>query len=305
MAHQARKRFGQNFLIDNYVVEEIVRAINPQENELMVEIGPGQLALTKPLLSHLKQLTVIEIDRDLVQRLKQSYPSERLRVIEGDALEIDFAEVFELHSSKQKLRVVGNLPYNISTPILFHLMDFADLMVDHHFMLQKEVVMRMVAEPGTKDYGRLSVMLQQRYHMQALFEVGPDAFEPPPRVNSAIVRMIPLGDDRLKPQNYQLFSAVVAQAFNQRRKMIRRSLQQWEFDFAALGIDETARAEDLSLAQFIALADMAHTSHSSRILVWSESKKPQFIWLTNCGFLARALNLISVRYRGRPCLFFR
>lgn len=259
MAHQARKRFGQNFLIDNYVVEEIVRAINPQENELMVEIGPGQLALTKPLLSHLKQLTVIEIDRDLVQRLKQSYPSERLRVIEGDALEIDFAEVFELHSSKQKLRVVGNLPYNISTPILFHLMDFADLMVDHHFMLQKEVVMRMVAEPGTKDYGRLSVMLQQRYHMQALFEVGPDAFDPPPRVDSAIVRMIPLGDDRLEPQNYQLFSAVVAQAFNQRRKMIRRSLQQWEFDFSALGIDETARAEDLSLAQFIALADMAHT----------------------------------------------
>lgn len=262
MAHQARKRFGQNFLIDNYVIGEIVRAINPQENDLMVEIGPGQLALTKPLLEHLNQLTVIEIDRDLVQRLEQSYPPKRLRVVEGDALKVDFAEVFGLGGSKeQKLRVVGNLPYNISTPILFHLMDYADQIIDHHFMLQKEVVMRMVAEPSTKDYGRLSVMLQQRYSMQALFEVGPDAFDPPPRVDSAIVRMIPLGADRLKPQNYPLFSNVVAQAFSQRRKMIRRSLNQWSFDFAALGIEETARAEDLSLAQFIALADMAYAKN--------------------------------------------
>ncbi|CAM5183673.1 16S rRNA (adenine(1518)-N(6)/adenine(1519)-N(6))-dimethyltransferaseRsmA [Oligella ureolytica] len=261
MAHQARKRFGQNFLIDNYVIGEIVRAINPQENDLMVEIGPGQLALTKPLLEHLKQLTVIEIDRDLVQRLEQTYSAERLRVVEGDALKVNFSEIFGLNNTERKLRVVGNLPYNISTPILFHLMDYADQIVDHHFMLQKEVVMRMVAEPGTKDYGRLSVMLQQRYSMQALFEVGPDAFDPPPRVDSAIVRMIPLGDDRLKPQSYPLFSSVVAQAFSQRRKMIRRSLNQWEFDFSALGIEETARAEDLSLAQFIALADMANSKN--------------------------------------------
>lgn len=264
MAHQARKRFGQNFLIDNYIIGEIVRVINPQENDLMVEIGPGQLALTKPLLEHLEQLTVIEIDRDLVQRLGQSYSPERLRVVEADALKVDLSEIFSLDSTKPSLRVVGNLPYNISTPILFHLMDYADHIIDHHFMLQKEVVMRMVAEPGTKDYGRLSVMLQQRYSMQALFEVGPDAFEPPPRVDSAIVRMIPLGNDRLKPQSYELFSSVVAQAFSQRRKMIRRSLNQWSFDFAALGIEETARAEDLSLVQFIALADEAYVQSQSQ-----------------------------------------
>ena len=195
MSHQAVKRFGHNFLIDIFVIGEIVRAINPQENDLMVEIGPGQLALTKPLLEHLKQLTVIEIDRDLVQRLEQTYSAERLRVVEGDALKVNFSEIFGLNNTERKLRVVGNLPYNISTPILFHLMDYADQIVDHHFMLQKEVVMRMVAEPGTKDYGRLSVMLQQRYSMQALFEVGPDAFDPPPRVDSAIVRMITLGAD--------------------------------------------------------------------------------------------------------------
>lgn len=258
MAHQARKRFGQNFLVDEYVISEIVRAIAPQAHDLMVEIGPGQLALTKPLLERLEQLTVIEIDRDLVKRLAHEYPAERLRVIEADVLKVDFSEAFALQqATTPKLRIVGNLPYNISTPILFHLMDYAEHVIDHHFMLQKEVVQRMVAEPGTKDYGRLSVMLQQRYAMEALFEVGPEAFDPAPKVDSAIVRMVPLGQERLQPQDYSLFADIVAQAFSQRRKMIRRSLQAWSFDFAALGIEETARAEDLSLAQFIALADAA------------------------------------------------
>lgn len=261
MAHQARKRFGQNFLVDEYVISEIVRAIRPQTNDLMVEIGPGQLALTNPLLEHLNQLTVIEIDRDLAQRLNKLHSQDHLRVVQADVLKVDFSELFELkqsNDSKPKLRIVGNLPYNISTPILFHLMDFADRILDQHFMLQKEVVRRMVASPGSKDYGRLSVMLQQRYYMEALFDVGPEAFEPPPQVDSSIVRMIPLGEDRLKPQNQKLFAEIVAQAFTQRRKMIRRSLSRWNFDFAALGIEETSRAEDLSLAQFIALSDVAN-----------------------------------------------
>lgn len=257
MAHQARKRFGQHFLVDEYIITEIVNAIHPHEDDLMVEIGPGQLAMTEPLLQRLKQLTVIEIDRDLVQRLAKLYPTERLRVIESDVLRVDLKAFFApiISETGKKLRVVGNLPYNISTPILFHLMDYVDLIQDQHFMLQKEVVLRMIAAPGSRDYGRLSVMLQQRYAMEGLFEVGPEAFDPPPRVDSAIVRMTPLGENRLKPKNYQIFSEIVAQAFGQRRKMIRRSLSQWDLDFAALGIEETARAESLSLAQFIDLAD--------------------------------------------------
>lgn len=257
MAHQARKRFGQHFLVDEYIINAIVNAIAPREDDLMVEIGPGQLAMTEPLLVRLKQLTVIEIDRDLVQRLARHYPAERLRVIESDVLKVDLKALFaeRISASTRKLRVVGNLPYNISTPILFHLMEYVDLIEDQHFMLQKEVVQRMIAEPGSKDYGRLSVMLQQRYAMEGLFDVGPEAFDPPPRVDSAIVRMIPLAEDRLQPKNYQLFAEIVAQAFGQRRKMIRRSLAQWRLDFAALGIEATARAEDLSLQQFIALAD--------------------------------------------------
>ena len=257
MAHQARKRFGQHFLVDEYIINAIVNAIAPREDDLMVEIGPGQLAMTEPLLARLKQLTVIEIDRDLVQRLARHYPAERLRVIESDVLKVDLKALFaeRISASARKLRVVGNLPYNISTPILFHLMEYVDLIEDQHFMLQKEVVQRMIAEPGTKDYGRLSVMLQQRYAMEGLFDVGPEAFDPPPRVDSAIVRMIPLAEDRLQPKNYQLFAEIVAQAFGQRRKMIRRSLAQWRLDFAASGIEATARAEDLSLQQFIALAD--------------------------------------------------
>lgn len=257
MAHQARKRFGQHFLVDEYIINAIVNAIAPREDDLMVEIGPGQLAMTEPLLARLKQLTVIEIDRDLVQRLARRYPAERLRVIESDVLKVDLKALFaeRISASARKLRVVGNLPYNISTPILFHLMEYVDLIEDQHFMLQKEVVQRMIAEPGSKDYGRLSVMLQQRYAMEGLFDVGPEAFDPPPRVDSAIVRMIPLAEDRLQPKNYQLFAEIVAQAFGQRRKMIRRSLAQWRLDFAALGIEATARAEDLSLQQFIALAD--------------------------------------------------
>ena len=249
--HQARKRFGQHFLVDESIIESIVRAIAPARDDLMVEIGPGLSALTRPLLQRIGRLNVVEIDRDLAARLRRQYPDEQLRVIEADALTVDFAEI------GANLRVVGNLPYNISSPLLFHLMGCADGVRDQHFMLQREVIDRMVAAPGTADYGRLSVMLQARYRMTALFDVPPDAFDPPPRVVSAIVRMVPLPESRPMPRDYAMFEKVVAKAFEQRRKMLRRSLSDWtkDLDWQALGIEPTARAEDLSVAQYMALAD--------------------------------------------------
>ena len=254
--HQARKRFGQNFLVDEGVVESIVRAINPAASQNMVEIGPGLSALTQPLLQILSRLTVIEIDRDLAERLRRKYPPERLAVVEGDVLKVDFSELGE------GLRVVGNLPYNISSPLLFHLVQFADRVVDQHFMLQREVIDRMVAKPSSSDYSRLSVMLQSRYRMVKLFDVPPEAFDPPPRVVSAVVRMVPLPDDRQKPVSFSAFEQVVAKSFAQRRKMLRRGLADWAgaIDWAGLGIPETARAEELTVAQFIALADSLHAA---------------------------------------------
>nr|MBF0684200.1 16S rRNA (adenine(1518)-N(6)/adenine(1519)-N(6))-dimethyltransferase RsmA [Pseudomonas sp.] len=249
--HQARKRFGQHFLVDEAIIESIVRAIAPARDDVMVEIGPGLQALTRPLLSSLDKLHVIELDRDLAARLRQEWPDSKLDITEADALNVDFA------CFGPGLRVVGNLPYNISTPILFHLMDFADAIKDQHFMLQREVIDRMVAKPGDSDYGRLSVMLQSRYTMIKLFDVPPEAFDPPPRVVSAIVRMRPLPDTRLRPRSETVFSQTVSRAFAQRRKMLRRGLGDlaahvpWE----SLGIAHTARAEELSVAQFIGLAD--------------------------------------------------
>jgi len=250
-SHQARKRFGQHFLVDDSVIDAIVRAIAPARADSMVEIGPGLSALTRPLLQRIDRLTVVEIDRDLAQRLRHQYPDERLRVIEADALTVDFAGL------GQNLRVVGNLPYNISSPLLFHLMAAADSVRDQHFMLQREVIDRMVAAPGESDYGRLSVMLQSRYRMIKLFDVPPKAFDPPPRVISAVVRMTPLSSARLRPQNDAAFGQVVARAFAQRRKMLRRALGDWaaSVPWDELNIAPTARAEDIDANRFILLSD--------------------------------------------------
>lgn len=250
-AHQARKRFGQNFLVDQAVVESIIRAIAPQPHDRVIEIGPGLSALTTPLLEKLAHLSVVEIDRDLAQRLHEKFPAERLTVVQGDALQIDFSQFGE------QLRIVGNLPYNISSPLLFVLVGYADRVLDQHFMLQKEVVDRMVAKAGESDYSRLSVMLQYRYRIQKLFDVAPDAFDPPPRVTSSIVRMIPLGPERLRAQSDALFAQVVQRAFSQRRKMLRGVLGEWTslIPWEALAIEPTWRAEQVSVNGFIGMTD--------------------------------------------------
>jgi len=249
--HQARKRFGQHFLTDESVVEAIVRAVGPARGDRVVEIGPGLSALTRPLLERLDHLTAVEIDRDLAARLRRQYPADRFTVVEADALTVDFADF------GAGLRVVGNLPYNISSPLLFHLMGAAEQVRDQHFMLQREVIDRMVAEPGGGDYGRLSVMLQCRYRIEKLFDVPPEAFDPPPRVVSAVVRMVPLGSERLQPRSAAAFEQVVARAFSQRRKMLRRVLGDWaaHVPWEALGIAPTARAEEVPVAGFVGLAD--------------------------------------------------
>ena len=259
--HQARKRFGQNFLVDQAIIDSIVAAIAPARGDRIVEIGPGLSALTVPLLAALDHLTVIEIDRDLAARLRNRYSADRLTVVEADVLTVDFSTL--AHDSG--LRVVGNLPYNISSPLLFHLAQYADRVVDQHFMLQREVIDRMVAEPGSSDYSRLSVMLQSRYAMEKLFDVPPESFDPPPRVVSAVVRMVPLPQDRPRPLDQALFEQVVIKAFGQRRKMLRRSLSDWsgQIDWQGLDIPETARAEDVSVTQYMALADALFSQRTS------------------------------------------
>lgn len=249
--HQARKRFGQNFLVDQSVIDSIIRAIAPQRSDRMIEIGPGLSALTAPLLDRLDHLTAIEIDRDLAARLTQKYPADRLTVVNEDVLQIDFSQF------GSGLRIVGNLPYNISSPLLFALTDHAEQVIDQHFMLQREVVDRMVADPGSGDYSRLSVMLQSRWRMHKLFDVSPDAFDPPPRVTSSIVRMIPLGADRLRAVNEDLFSRLVQKAFSQRRKMLRGVLGEWTslIPWSDLGVEPTWRAEQVSVAGFIGMSD--------------------------------------------------
>ena len=249
--HRARKRFGQNFLSDANVIRQIVDAIRAQPGERMVEIGPGLGAMTAPLVERLGHMHVIEIDRDLIARLKQRYAPEQLTIHEGDALAFDFAAL------GPDLRVVGNLPYNISTPLLFHLAGFAEGVRDMHFMLQKEVVERMVAEPDTPDYGRLSVMLQVRFAMASIFDVPPGAFRPEPRVTSSIVRMVPLPADRPAPDDEALFARVVAAAFGQRRKTLRNTLREFltDPDFQALSIDPGLRGERLTVADYIAIAN--------------------------------------------------
>jgi len=253
MKHIPRKRFGQNFLTDDGVLHDIIRAIDPRPGDAMVEIGPGLAAMTRLLLQELDHLHVVELDRDLVARLKKSFDPARLTVHEGDALQFDFASIPV--PAGRKLRVVGNLPYNISSPLLFHLARLAPHVQDQHFMLQKEVVERMVAEPGGKAYGRLSVMLQWRYHMELLFVVPPTAFDPPPQVDSAIVRMIPL--ERPLACDERKLEQVVAKAFSQRRKVIRNCLAGMftEAGLIEAGLDPQARPEAVPLEQYVALAN--------------------------------------------------
>ena len=250
-AHQARKRFGQNFLVDLAVVDAIVRAIGPKSDDVMIEIGPGLSALTAPLLDQLDKLTAIEIDRDLAARLRQRFSADRLTVVEADALQVDFTQF------GSGLRIVGNLPYNISSPLLFALVECADQVRDQHFMLQREVVDRMVAEPGSSEYSRLSVMLQYRYQIHKLFDVSPEAFDPPPRVTSAIVRMIPRGNERVRALDEKLFAAVVQRAFSQRRKMLRGVMGEWTalIPWETLGVLPTWRAEQVSVSGFVGMTD--------------------------------------------------
>ncbi len=255
MKHIARKRFGQHFLADRSMIEAIVAAIAPKPGQRMVEIGPGLAALTQPLVERLGQLTVIELDRDLAARLR-AHP--QLCVIEADVLKVDFAELAHSLTSSSlgapKLRVVGNLPYNISTPILFHLLDFVDVIEDQHFMLQKEVIDRMVARPATAAYGRLSVMLQWRYAMENVLFVPPASFEPPPRVDSAVVRMVPR--DHPAGVDVQLLSELVQVAFSQRRKLLRHTLGKWLQENAYAGaFDVQRRAEEVPVAEYLALAE--------------------------------------------------
>ncbi|MGZ5818769.1 MAG: 16S rRNA (adenine(1518)-N(6)/adenine(1519)-N(6))-dimethyltransferase RsmA [Burkholderiaceae bacterium] len=253
MKHIARKRFGQNFLTDQVVLHNIIRAIDPQADDVMVEIGPGLAAMTNLLLQSLKQLHVVELDRDLVARLQKSFDPKRLIVHSADALQFDFAGIPV--TDGKKLRVVGNLPYNISSPLLFHLAQMAPHVQDQHFMLQKEVVERMVADPGSKTYGRLSVMLQWRYHMELMFIVPPTAFDPPPRVESAIVRMIPIAQPLVCEQ--AKLEQVVLKAFTQRRKVLRNCVAGMftENELIDAGADPQARPETVPLEQFVALAN--------------------------------------------------
>jgi 16S rRNA (adenine1518-N6/adenine1519-N6)-dimethyltransferase len=246
MSHKARKRFGQNFLVDERIIADIIRAIRPELADNMVEIGPGLGALTRPLLKQLNHLHVVEIDRDIIARLETDYPKDKLIIHAGDALK------FDLTALPTPLRVVGNLPYNISSPLLFYFAGYAERITDMHFMLQNEVVERMVAEPSTPEYGRLSVMLQYRFHMEKLLDVPPESFRPSPKVDSAIVRLIPLPAGEVAVRDETLFAEIVAAAFGQRRKTLRNTLRGYlqEADFEKLGINAQLRAENLGVAEF-------------------------------------------------------
>ncbi len=248
MTHVPRKRYGQHFLHDRGVIAKIVAAVDPQPGDAIVEVGPGTGALTGPLLDRVSRLEAIEIDRDLAARLEAEYP--RLRLHRGDVLKFDFAQL------PDRLRVVGNLPYNVSTPFLFRLAEVADRLRDAHFMLQREVVDRMVARPSTPEYGRLSVMLQYRFEMRKLFDVKPGAFRPPPKVDSAVVRLVPR-PGRLGAKDAAALARVVTAAFTKRRKQLRNALGGVvdEDGLRALGIDPRLRPENLGVPQYVAIAN--------------------------------------------------
>jgi dimethyladenosine transferase (EC 2.1.1.-) len=253
--HRARKRFGQHFLVDASYIARIVAAIDLQPGDCLLEIGPGQAALTRALLGRVDHLDAIEIDRDLCARLRAEFNASRLSLHEGDALRFDYAALAQTRG--RRLRIVGNLPYNISTPLLFRLAEAERDWQDAVFMLQQEVVERMAAREGEAARGRLSVMLQYRFAVEPLFTVPPGAFRPVPAVHSAVVRLRPLGAARLCPRQEALFAELVTAAFSQRRKMIRKSLEHWltAAEIAELGIDPQARAETLTCADFVRLSD--------------------------------------------------
>ena len=261
MKHQAKKRFGQNFLTDQTIINSLINAINPQEGERLIEIGPGLGALTKPLLNKVTALHVVEIDRDIVSWMSTeynmpAYEKNKLTVHNVDALKFDFS------SLGNDLRVTGNLPYNISTPILFHLLDHLSSIIDMHFMLQKEVVERMVAAPATPAYGRLSVMLQYYLQMEYLITVPPEAFNPAPKVESAFVRCVPHTILPFVAKDTVLFATVVLAAFSQRRKTIRNTLKPFlnDDDFMKLDIDSQRRAETLSVAEFVVITNYLYSA---------------------------------------------
>ena len=251
MRHLPKKRFGQNFLHDAGVLQQIIEAIAPAQIDRMIEIGPGKGAMTARLLAQLNELHVVELDRDLVTLLQKAFANRGLIIHSADALQFQFDQ---LRTDERQLRIVGNLPYNISTPLLFHLAQYAPMIKDQHFMLQKEVVERMVATPGGRDYGRLSVMLQWRYQMSQLFVVPPQAFDPPPKVESAIVRMIPIAKPLACEQHF--LEQVVTTAFSQRRKVIRNSLGSLftESQLIEAGINPQARPETIGLEAYVSLA---------------------------------------------------
>ncbi len=255
MLPKAKKKFGQHFLTDQLIIDRIVNAIAPKVDDVMIEIGPGPGALTLPLMGKLNHLHAVEIDRDLaaalVNTVRARFAASQFTLHETDVLDFDFAPLGD------RFRCVGNLPYNISTPFLFHLAKYESALIDATFMLQKEVVDRMVAAPDTEAYGRLSVMLQYRFAMKRLFDVPPESFTPPPKVNSAIVRMVPLATDRLRAIDDAQLAKIVTAGFGQRRKTLSNTLKPYipANEIEALGIDPKRRAETLSLAEFILLAD--------------------------------------------------
>lgn len=257
MSHVPRKRFGQHFLHDPAWIGRIVQAVEPRGDDLMVEIGPGQGALTAPLLERLKELHAVELDRDLAAQLRQRFPADRLILHGADALEFDFAG---LAAPPRLLRIVGNLPYNISTPLLFKLLEQRHAITDMHFMLQREVVERMAAEPGSKRYGRLTVMLSLHATIEPLFDIGPGAFKPPPRVWSSVVRLVPRPHPLAEISDSDIFARVVASVFSQRRKTLANGLKGWltKEQIQSLDLDPSVRGETLAPGSFAALANLAH-----------------------------------------------
>lgn len=255
--HRARKRFGQNFLVDPYIVSGIIAAIHPQQNDHLVEIGPGLGVLTELLLPYVTAMDAIELDRDIIPKLAQNCSDKgQLQIHAIDALQFDFTS---LAADGRPLRIVGNLPYNISTPLMFHLLEKREVIQDMHFMLQKEVVDRLAAEPNSKSYGRLSVTMQYHCRVEALMDVPPESFSPAPKVDSAVVRLTPYSEPPVKVDDLEMFQKLVTQAFSQRRKTLRNTLKPMmgAEQMEALGIDSKRRAETLSLAEFAMLANAA------------------------------------------------
>ncbi len=258
LGHQAKKRFGQNFLHNEAIISKIVDAINPEPNENLVEIGPGLGALTEPVIERAGDISVVELDRDLAHRLRHHpFLTKHLTIYEQDALKFDFASLI---TDDKPLRIFGNLPYNISTPLIFHLLSFKDKVKDMHFMLQKEVVERMAAGHDCKAYGRLSIMTQYQCQVLPVMEIGPEAFQPPPKVDSAIVRLIPHKTIKNPVKDIACLNQVCLAAFNQRRKTIRNSFKKLisAEQLVELGIDPTLRPENLALDDYITLANYVH-----------------------------------------------